>query len=312
MMDKISLAIDDAKSRLPSLMNRLEEPMRKHTSFRIGGPVRAMFFPKSAVEMMELYKVLHEYEIEPLIMGNGTNLLVEDKPLEKIVIKTTNLDTIEHTGEAEITAGAGALLSKLAVYAYEYELSGLEFAHGIPGSLGGAVTMNAGAYGGEMKDIVHTTIAYNILTEKISVADEEHGFSYRRSRFSDTGDIVLNSVISLKKADKDSIKARMDELGSRRRESQPLDLPSAGSTFKRPREGYAAALIEQAGLKGYTVGGAQVSEKHSGFVINRGGATFSDVLAVIEHVQKEVFKQFKIELELEVRKVNNEQRTVNG
>jgi len=301
MTEAISLAIDAAESKLPSIKRRLEEPMKNHTSFRIGGPVRAMYFPESAVDLTELYGVLQEHNVKPLIVGNGTNLLVDDNPLEMIAVKTTGLGIIEHTGETEITAGAGVLLSKLAMFALEYGLSGFEFAHGIPGSLGGAVTMNAGAYGDEMKSVIDLTTAYDMVSGKLDIAGEEHGFSYRHSRFSDTGEIVLNSRIKLIKADKESIKAKMDELSARRRESQPMDLPSAGSIFKRPKGGYAAALIEQAGLKGYAFGGAQVSEKHAGFIVNRGGALFSDVTAIIEHIRETVLKRFGIELESEIK-----------
>ena len=304
-MDAISLAINAAEKRLPALMYRLSEPMRNHTSLRIGGPARAMYFPENTEDLIELCDVLGEHGVMPIIIGNGTNLLVDDKPLDAIVIKTSGLSTIKSTGEAEISADAGVLLSKLAMFACEYGFSGLEFAHGIPGSLGGAVLMNAGAYGGEMKNIILETTAYSLETGKITVTGEEHDFSYRRSRFADTGEIVLNSVVRLKNADKDCIKAKMDELNTRRLESQPLDLPSAGSTFKRPRDGYAAALIEQAGLKGYAAGGAQVSEKHSGFIVNRGGATFSEIMSVIEHVRETVLRQSGIELELEVKVIGS-------
>jgi UDP-N-acetylmuramate dehydrogenase len=301
MIDAISFVIDTAGKRLPSLAYRLEEPMRNHTSMRIGGPVRVMFFPETDSDLTKLCDILDECKAAPLIMGNGSNLLADDKPLDIVAIKTTGLDSIEKTGETEITAGAGVLLSKLALFACECGLSGLEFAHGIPGSLGGAVFMNAGAYGGEMKDVIIETAAYSPGIGKKTVTGEEHGFSYRRSRFTDTGEVVLQSTVRLKTAGTESIRLKMDELNALRRGSQPLDIPSAGSTFKRPRSGYAAALIEQAGLKGYSFGGAQVSEKHAGFVVNRGGASFYEVMTVIEHVRETVLKQSGIELEPEVR-----------
>ena len=300
MIDEISLAIEAAANELPLIKHRLGEPMKNHTSFKIGGPVRAMFFPESAGDLTQLHDVLCEYGEEPLIIGNGTNLLVDDKALDMTVIKTTGLGAIERTGETEITAGAGVLLSRLAMFAYQQGLSGLEFAHGIPGSLGGAVTMNAGAYGGEMKDVIYKTTVFNLITGTYTIKGDEHNFSYRNSKFRSSGEIVLSSVIHLQKADKEGIKAKMDELNAMRREKQPLELPSAGSTFKRPKEGYAASLIEQAGMKGYKIGGAQVSEKHSGFIVNQGNASFSDVIKVIEHVRKTVQKQCGIELELEV------------
>ena len=300
-MNAISQALGYIHDRLPEIRCRLEEPMKNHTSLRIGGPVRAMLFPETTEELVLLCEALKACDVTPLIMGNGTNMLVDDGSLDIIVINTTMLRTVSRTGETEIAADAGASMSKLAVLACDFGLSGLEFAHGIPGTLGGAVMMNAGAYGGEMKDVVCSTNALGRDTGVFTVAGEEHGFSYRTSRFFDSGEIILSSVLKLQIDDKRNIKAKMDELAERRRISQPLDLPSAGSTFKRPKEGYAAALIEQAGLKGYMIGGAQVSEKHSGFVVNRGSATFSDVLAVVDHVAETVFKKTGAVLELEIK-----------
>jgi len=301
-MDRISMAIETVRSSIPGLNLRLNEPMKNHTSFRIGGPVRAMFFPGSAEELVELCCLLNRFEERPLIIGNGTNLLVDDrKQLELTAIKTTGIDTVTQTGETEITAGAGVPLSRLAEFALECGLSGLEFAHGIPGSLGGAVSMNAGAYGSEMKDVVHKTSAYNNTAGKHDITGGQHGFEYRHSRFSGTDDVILSSSVHLQEGDKQKISAKMDELFAQRRENQPLDLPSAGSTFKRPKDGYAGQLIGQAGLKGYTVGGAQVSQKHSGFIVNYGGATFADIMAVIDHVRETVLKRFGIELEPEIK-----------
>lgn len=300
-MDATLQALEAVKKEMPATRCRPGEPMKYHTSFKIGGRARAMLFPENTQELIDLCRLLRKYGVKPLIMGNGTNLLVDDRELDIIVIKTTGLYNAERTGEYEITAGAGILLSKLAVFASGCGLSGIEFIYGIPGTLGGAVLMNSGAYGGEMKNVLHSTRAlsgedYNIVT----VTGGEHRFSYRNSRFSDSGEIILSSVIRLRGDDPDSIMNRMEQLGIRRRESQPLELPSAGSTFKRPKEGYAAALIEEAGLKGFAIGGAQVSPMHSGFVVNRGGATFADVLAVIEHVKATVFKRTGIELDVEV------------
>ena len=327
-MDNLSAAIETARVKLPNIRYSLDEPMKNHTSFKIGASLRAMFFPGNAKELVELCKLLHENEVTPLIFGNGTNLLADDsKPLGIIAIKTKAMDYVEQTGEEELTAGAGISLPKLAEFACELGLTGLEFAHGIPGSLGGAVSINAGAYGAEMRDVVYSTSALSldvfshshaktvkgiVATSKTyaaaytpntagvyTVFNAEHDFSYRYSRFSESGDIVLASFIRLHRGDKARIKAKMDELYSRRRESQPLDLPSAGSTFKRPKEGYAAELIEQAGLKGFAIGGAMVSEKHAGFVVNMGSATYSDVMAVIEHVRSVVYERFGVELEQE-------------
>jgi len=300
-MDAISSALEHVRRSLPEIAGRSGVPMSEHTSFRIGGPARGMFFPAVAEELISLCGSLHERGVSPYIIGNGTNLLFDDKPLDIVVIKTAKLCAIRRTGEAEITAQCGASMSKIAVFACNNGLSGLEFAQGIPGALGGAVSMNAGAYGGEMKDIVVETKAYDTERGVFSSEGAQQGFSYRKSRFFDTGEIILSSVMKLKKESTDSISLRMAELSARRSESQPLDLPSAGSTFKRPAEGYAASLIEESGLKGFAVGGAQVSKKHSGFIVNRGGASFSDVMAVIEHVRETVFKRTGVRLEPEIK-----------
>ena len=305
-MDTISKAIENARVTLPTVECRPYELMKNHTSFRIGGPVRVMFIPRTATEIMELCRLLHGFDIRPLITGNGTNMLVDDSGLlEIIVIKMTEIDSVKQTGDTEITAGAGISLSRLAVFACNCGLSGLECAHGIPGSLGGAVKMNAGAYGWETKDVVHSTSAFG-YDGIYTVADGEHAFAYRCSRFSNISDIILSSTVRLKKADRTDIGTKMEELRARRFESQPLEMPSAGSTFKRPKSGYAAELIEQAGLKGFSIGGAQVSMKHSGFITSSGGATFSDVMGVIEHVKAAVLKQFGVELELEIKIISSQ------
>jgi len=280
-----------------------DEPMSKHTTFKIGGAVRAMYFPETASDMVELCKSLYEQGITPYIIGNGSNLLVSDAGPDIVIINTSKLRNIVLTDadNNEITADSGVLLSELAVFAYKHELTGLEFAHGIPGTLGGAVVMNAGAYNGEMKNVVISTKVYSFENGEYELKGDEHNFSYRNSAFSSRSDVILSSVIRLQKGDKDTTRQKMDELATRRRESQPLDKPSAGSTFKRPKDGYAAALIEQAGLKGFSIGGAEVSEKHAGFVVNTGNATFNDVISVIEHVQETVMKQFGVMLEPEIK-----------
>ena len=306
-MDNISSTIEYIARELPDLKFKENEPMKNHTTFKIGGPVHVMYFPECVFSLIRLCELLQDRKITPLIIGNGSDLLVSDDALDIIVINTLKLNGIsivdfdEILDYQDITVEAGTLLSSIAVFAYENGLTGFEFAHGIPGSLGGAVLMNAGAYGGEMKDVVLSTSAYNPNIGIHTLIGTENEFSYRHSRFSETGDVVLSAVIRLQKDDKESIKQKMEDLSIRRRTSQPLEFPSGGSTFKRPKKGYAAALIEQAGLKGYTVGGAMVSEKHSGFVINNGSATFSDVMSVIEYVQETVLKKFGIELELEVK-----------
>ena len=308
-MDAVSRIVETIRNNHPNVILALDEPLRNYTSFRIGGPVSLMLFPDNASGLMDVCKILDENGIIPHIIGNGSNILASDAKLDIAVVSTSRLNYVGlnvdndllRQGLCDIRIEAGALLSKLSVFAYDVELSGFEFANGIPGSMGGAVVMNSGAYGSEMKDVVIETSAFNVRAGRFTVIGEDHDFSYRHSRFTNTDDVVLSSVIRLKKGDKKSIKKKMDELEIRRREKQPMDLPSGGSTFKRPKEGYAAELIEQAGLKGFTIGEAQVSEKHTGFVVNLGNATFSDTIAVIEHVQEAVYKKFNVQLELEVK-----------
>ena len=290
----------EARSRRPELTILENEPMSRHCSFRIGGACDAMLLPSSIEDVEAVCALLAECGEKPFLMGNGTNLLVTDAPLHRIVLRMgEEFSRVDPVNGTALRAESGATLSRLALFAAARGLAGLEFAHGIPGTLGGAVSMNAGAYGGEMKDVV-TSVTY--LDKDLSLREtDDAGFSYRRSRFSDTDCIVLGAKISLHEDDPNAIRERMRLLAERRRSSQPLDMPSAGSTFKRPAVGYAAALIDEAGLKGYTVGGAQVSEKHAGFVVNRGVACFDDVLRLIEHIQSEVYRVSGIELEPEVK-----------
>jgi len=301
-MEHLQLAINEIKSKMPRLELRLNEPMKNHCSFRIGGPVAAMALPGGREEAEELCRLLRRMGVRPFVMGNGTNLLVTDRPLNRIVIKMSEkMGSITPHGDAGLTAGCGATLARLATAAQGLGLSGLEFAHGIPGTLGGAVFMNAGAYGREMSQVVRSTV---FLDEELRVcrfSGQEHGFSYRRSAFSDRDCVILACDLELKPGDPQEIRQCMRDLAKRRRSSQPLDMPSAGSVFKRPERGYAAALIDQAGLKGYAVGGAQVSEKHAGFIVNRGGASFDDVIRLMEHVRETVYKTAGILLEPEVK-----------
>jgi len=308
-MEAISKAIEAVKSKFPDTVIRLDEPMKKHTSFKIGGPVRMMIFPNNISCFTGICDILGNLSIAPFILGNGSNVLADDKKLDLVVINTLSINSISfcdtETPDPQkyknIMVDAGVPLSKLAMFACDNGLTGLEFAHGIPGTLGGAVVMNAGAYGSEIKDIVLSTDVYGKTLGTFTLTAADNDFSYRQSRFTTTDEIVLSAIIRLSYGIKDEIKQKMNELDRRRRESQPLDQPSGGSTFKRPKEGYAAALIEQAGLKGYTVGGAKVSEKHTGFVVNTGNAAFSDVLAVIDHIRDVVFNRFNIRLEPEIK-----------
>lgn len=278
-----------------------EEPMSRHTTFRIGGPVRLMAFPTTPEEMAVCLRTAQSLQARVEVMGNGSNLLVADEGLNALVINTAKLSAITRWGEHGVRAGAGVLLSRLAMWAAEHNLEGMEFAHGIPGSLGGAVTMNAGAYGGEMSQVVRQVEALDPQGESHTFQGEELDFSYRHSMFSGQDYVIVSACLELRPGDGMQVRARMNELAARRRASQPLELPSGGSMFKRPAQGYAAALIDQCGLKGFRVGDAQVSEKHAGFVVNRGEATCEDVLALVEQVRRTVLERTGVPLELEVR-----------
>ncbi|NLB29360.1 MAG: UDP-N-acetylmuramate dehydrogenase [Clostridiales bacterium] len=292
----------DLEKILPNIEIRYGEPMCLHTSFKIGGPVQAMVFPKNESELALTVRGLRPFETPSLIVGNGTNLLVAEKPLALIAVKTPPGESgIKQLSETAIRAYCGAPLSRLAAFACESGLSGLEFAHGIPGSVGGAVFMNAGAYGGEVGDFITSVDAVSLRGGARTFLRGECGFSYRHSAFCENGAVILGAVFELNPGDKSEIREKMRALGEQRREKQPLDLPSAGSTFKRPSGAFAAAMIDEAGLRGFRVGGASVSEKHAGFVVNDGGATFDDVLRVIEHVKNEVFRRTGTLLVPEVR-----------
>ena len=277
-----------------------DAPMQKHTSFKIGGNADFVVLPESVDEIKNLIKLLKENKIRYTVIGNGSNLLVDDKGIRGVVVKLAkNFSKITCEDNA-ITSQSGALLSKLANVALENSLTGLEFASGIPGTLGGAVVMNAGAYGGEMKDVVVKTTYIDKDGDIKTVEGDGHGFGYRKSVFG-ADDIILESVLTLSEGKKEEISAKMNELNGQRKLKQPLEFASAGSTFKRPEGYFAGKLIEDAGLKGYKIGGAQVSQKHSGFVINDGTATSEDVLKLIEYIQKTVYEKFGVNLETEVR-----------
>lgn len=286
---------------LPDLQWICDEPMARHTSFRIGGPARRMAFPETREQLVVLMGLVLDAGVRPLVIGNGTNLLAADEGLDTVVIDTSaRLSRMELTGDDMITADAGVSLTKLALFAWKHGLTGLEFAHGIPGTLGGGIVMNAGAYGGELKDVIaEVTALYPDGVKTLTPAQLD--FSYRHSAFSTGEGIVLGAKLRLQKGDGEAIKAKMDDLMARRRASQPLELPSAGSTFKRPTGYFAGPLIEGCGLKGARIGGAEVSPKHAGFVVNAGGATCADVLALIEMVRKTVYDAHGVLLEPEVK-----------
>lgn len=279
---------------------RMNEPLARHTTFRVGGPADLFFLPKNAEEVARALRLCRE-EGEPcLVMGNGSNLLVRDGGVRGLVVKLGEpMSSIRVEGHS-IRAQAGASLSAVSRAALQASLTGLEFAAGIPGSLGGGMAMNAGAYGGELSQVVREATV--LLHGEVQVLSREQlQMGYRTTRVLREGGVVLEAVLDLQPGDPEQIRAQMEELNRRRREKQPLSYPSAGSTFKRPAGYFAGALIEQAGLKGYSIGDAQVSELHAGFVINRGRATAADLLALIRHVQQTVYEASGVRLETEVR-----------
>lgn len=277
------------------------EEMKKHTSFKIGGPADIFVECESADDVIVAIDICKKESVPYMILGNGSNLLVSDDGIEGAVIHIgSKMSAIAITGET-VVCESGCLLSTLANAVQRESLSGLEFAAGIPGSLGGGVYMNAGAYGGELRDVIES-VRYIDSSGNVKTAEkDELDFSYRHSMFSGKDYVILSVTMKLKKGNPDEIRAEMTELNKRRCEKQPLEFPSAGSTFKRPEGYFAGKLIQDAGLMGYSVGGAQVSEKHAGFVINTGNATAEDVLNLIEHIKKTVFEKFEVTLEPEVR-----------
>lgn len=287
---------------LPDIRLLFNEPMAKHTSFRIGGPAEVMALPENTDQLKKIMEVSSLLDIKPAILGAGTNILAPDQGLPGLTVCLKDgLDSLEQTHGNQIRVGAGVSMARVAVFAANLGLSGLEFAHGIPGSVGGGVYMNAGAYGGEIKDVC---CQVEVMTPQGNIciySGQEMDFSYRHSRLEEEGGIVLSALFSLTPKPSGEIREKMQELSCRRRASQPLDKPSAGSAFKRPQGGYAAALIDQAGLKGFRVGNAAISEKHAGFAVNLGGATAEDVKNLLQQVSDRVFAQSGIRLEPEVR-----------
>ena len=279
-----------------------DELLSKHTTFRIGGKADYFVKPASENEVAVLVKELNENNIDFYIMGNGSNILASDEGYRGVIVYIgENLSDIELLDESTIKAGAGAMLSKVARVALDNSLSGMEFASGIPGSVGGAVVMNAGAYGGEIKDIIVKVKVCDKSGRIFEIANEELDFSYRHSAIQEEGYTVLGAIFTLKPGNKDEISRTVKEISAKRKEKQPLEYPSAGSTFKRPEGYYAAKLIMDAGLRGYRVGGAMVSEKHCGFVINADNATASDVKKLMEDVADKVEEQYGVRLEPEVK-----------
>ena len=304
-----NIIIRNLISVLPKNSVKLNEPMKEHTTFRIGGNAEVMIFPESTDDIKNIIKIAKDEDIPVFILGNGSNLLVCDEGIEGIVIKLdSNFSSVRVEGN-DVYAASGTHLSKIANVCLENSLSGFEFASGIPGTLGGAIKMNAGAYGGEMKDVVKSAECIDMKGNIFTLTKEELDFSYRHSAISDYI-IVLSAHLRLNEGEKTSIKETMRDLNSRRKEKQPLEYPSAGSTFKRPEGYFAGKLIQDSGLKGYTVGGAQVSEKHCGFVINKDSATFKDVMTLIQDVKNIVFDKFGVELCEEVKIIKRKEEDV--
>lgn len=279
---------------------RINEPMKVHTSFRAGGPAAWYAEPETADELGALVSLCRKAGMPWYILGNGSNLLVSDRGYPGLMIGTGRFDRLETEGEI-LRAGAGVLLSRAASMALKCGLTGLEFAAGIPGTVGGACVMNAGAYGSETKDVLLSATVLTPEGQVRRIPAEELGLGYRTSCIPGNGYVVLEAEYALTGGEPEAIKARMDELFAKRREKQPLEYPSAGSTFKRPQGHFAGQLIQEAGLKGFSLGGAAVSEKHAGFVINRNGATASEIYELCMEVKRRVLEQSGVELELEVK-----------
>ena len=290
------------KTMLPQMELHMNEPMSRHTSFRIGGAAEVMAFPRSSTELAKMLEVSRILDCKPAILGAGTNVLAPDEGISGLVICLKDcLDGMRQLDDTRIWVAAGVTMTRAAVFAAGLGLGGMEFAHGIPGTVGGGVYMNAGAYGGEIRDICESVEAMSTDGSVRTLSCEEMEFGYRHSRLEETGEIVLGAVFHLAPKPESEIRTQMQELMERRKTSQPLDKPSAGSAFKRPVGGYAAALIDQAGLKGYRVGDAAVSTKHAGFVVNMGQASAQEVKTLLQEVSDKVYENSGIRLEPEVR-----------
>ena len=301
--ERLENAITAVKEAFPGMKLLENEPMRTHCSFRVGGPVRMLASPGDVSSLAKLCCILKENELAPLMLGNCTNTVFPDEGMPDVfAVCTEKLTKLFLLEDGSIYAEAGVPLSRLAAFAQQNGLTGLEFASGIPGSVGGGLMMNAGAYGGELKDCVESVVCYYLPEQRLyELENEKCAFEYRGSLFKKMpGNVILSAVFHLEKGDPEAISARMRELNERRRDKQPLDLPSAGSAFKRPEGHYAAQLIDEAGLKGFTVGGAQVSEKHAGFVVNTGSATAADIHELLKQVRKKVYDNSGVLLEPEI------------
>ena len=301
-MTEMTILQQNISRLLPDITHCFEEPMRKHTSFKIGGNAEVMMFPKNAIELSQILRVTAELRCPVKILGAGTNILAPDAGISGVVICLKDaLEGMEQLGDRTIRVMAGVTMARAAIFAANLGLSGLEFAHGIPGSVGGGVYMNAGAYGGEICQVCTKVGVMDMNGNMKVLSGEEMEFSYRHSRLEEEAGIVVYAEFTLNPGSQEEIREKMQELMGKRKNSQPLDMPSAGSAFKRPVGGFAAALIDQNGLKGFQIGGAAVSTKHAGFVVNMGGATAADVKELLQAVSDKVFDSTGIRLEPEVR-----------
>lgn len=300
-MQNIQAFIEALQKVLPEQQVLLNEPMSKHTTFKIGGPADCLVLPGALADVENVFRLIHEYNVSFTVLGNGSNVLVLDKGIRGVVVKLNSPFSSIHQKKNRLCVSAGALLKDVSCYAAQCCLTGMEFAVGIPGSIGGAVFMNAGAYDGEIKNVVQSVTAVNQQGEIVRYTKDELKFGYRHSVFQENKQVICEVELELTQGDSNEIENRMENLTQRRESRQPLEMPSAGSTFKRPEGYFAGTLIEQSGLKGFKVGGAQISLKHAGFVVNDGGATAQDVLDLIKAVQQRVYEKHGVKLYPEVR-----------
>lgn len=304
MTDKIRRLAEDLSASAAesgAIFLSPDEPMSRHTSFRIGGPAGLFAVPRTPEALIRILGSARERDVRTYILGNGSNVLFDDDGFDGVVISTGGLKSVAVGSDGRITAGAGASLSSVCKAARDASLAGLEFAYGIPGSVGGAVVMNAGAYGGEIAQVIESSAYLDPETMEIrELTLPEHSYGYRDSVYRRTGRIVLSAVFRLNQGKIEEISAAMNDFASRRTSKQPLEYPSAGSVFKRPEGYFVGQMVEESGLKGFRIGGAEVSEKHAGFIVNRGGATSRDVLELVEHIRKTVRQNYGVELECEI------------
>lgn len=305
-MQNLQECIEELKQVLPQEAVLLDEPMSRHTTFKIGGPADCFVMPSTVKEAVDVIKIIHKYNMPFTMIGNGSNLLVMDKGIRGIVVNLNERFAEIRQENNTVYAQCGALMADVSKFAGKCSLTGLEFAVGIPGSIGGCIFMNAGAYDGEIKNAVKSVTTVTKDGKLVRYTNEQAQFGYRHSIFQDNGDLILEVELELAFGDKEAIEAKMADLTARREAKQPLEMPSAGSTFKRPPGYFAGTLIDQTGLKGLTVGGAQVSTKHAGFVVNIGGATAQNVLDLIAQVQKRVYEKHGVKLYPEVKMIGEQ------